>query len=122
MSFKYIMFETAEGQKLPVIFPSALTHSLVAGAMQMALDCLDSDKDLRPKQCLQLLARASAVPVSAGFMSFGLDIDVAGESESLGGLKSKPSDAARIVCGDSIAFMPDSVAEAMLVKLKEDKD
>lgn len=118
---KYIMFETAEGQKMPIIFPEQLTHCFVAGAMQLVFDTLDSKKDLRPRQLLGMLEAPTAAPVSAGFISLGIDIAVHGESESLGGLKSVPADAARIVCGDSIQFMPDSVAELMLEKLKEAK-
>jgi len=119
MSYKYVMFETEEGMKVPIIFPEVLTHALVAGAMQMVFDCLDSSKDLRIKQCLNLLARASAPPVSAGFVDIGVDIEVTGESESLGGMKSVPADAARIALGASIAFMPDAVAENMHQLLKD---
>lgn len=116
---KYIMFETSEGQKMPIIFPDQLTHCFVAGAMQLVFDTLDSKKDLRPKQLLNFLEAPTAAPVSAGFINLGIDITVHGESESLGGLKSVPADAARIICGDAIQFMPDEMAELMLAKLKE---
>jgi hypothetical protein len=117
---KYIMLETAEGQKLPVIFPDALTHCFVAGAMQLVMDTLDPKKDLRPKQLLSFLERPSAPVTSAGFINLGVDISVYGESESLGGVKSKPADAVRIICGEAIQFMPDEMAEMLLEKLRAD--
>lgn len=116
---KYIMFETAEGQKMPTIFPDQLTHCFVAGAMQLVFDTLDTKKDLRPRQLLGMLEAPTAPPVSAGFITLGTDITVHGESESLGGLKCVPADAARVICGESLQFMPDSMAELMLEKLRE---
>ena len=119
---KYIMFETAEGQKMPIIFPEQLTHCFVAGAMQLVFDTLDTKKDLRPKQLLNFLESPTAAPVSAGFVSIGLDVECHGESESLGGLKSVPADSARIMLGDSMQFMPDAAAEILLARLKEAQD
>lgn len=119
---KYIMLETEEGMKLPIIFPDILTHCFVAGAMQLVIDTLDPKKDLRPRQLDDMLKRGSAKPVSAGFINIGVDVEVHGESESLGGLKSVEADAARIVMGDAIQFMPDSIAVDILKRLKEQKD
>lgn len=114
---KYIVLETEEGMQLPIVFPEVLTHCFVAGAMQLAIDTLDPKKDLRPKQLDDLLARGSAKPVSAGFVTFD-DAHCSGESESLGGLKSKEgADAGRIVLGDSVLLMPDLFVEATLMKL-----
>jgi len=115
---KYIMLETAEGMKLPIIFPDVLTHCFVAGAMQLVMDTLDPKKDLRPRQLDDMLKRGSAPPVSAGFVNIGADVQVHGESESLGGLKSKPADAGRIVMGDAIQFMDDAMVELMMEKLR----
>lgn len=115
---KYIMLETENGQKLPIIFPDVLTHSLVAGAIQLAVDALSPEKDLRPQQCERLLASGSAPPVSAGFISLGLDVTVSGLSESLGELKHNPSDAARVMIGESVQFMPDAMALMLLDKLR----
>lgn len=115
---KYIMLETKDGAKLPIIFPDVLTHVFVAGAMQLVIDTMDPKKDLRPRQLLSMLEGGSAAVVSAGFVGLGMDITVHGESESLGGIKSKPADAARIVGGEAIQYMPDEMAEMLLAKLK----
>lgn len=119
---KYIMLETDEGLKLPIIFPEILTHCFVAGAMQLAVDCMDPQKDLRPRQLLSMLEGGSAKPVSAGFINLGVDVEVHGDSESLGGLKHNPADAGRVVMGDSIQFMPDSIVVDLLKRIKESKD
>jgi hypothetical protein len=113
---KYIVLETKDGARLPIIFPEALTHSFVAGAMQLAVDALDPKKDLRGKQCESLLDRASAPVVSAGFVQID-GAHVHGTSESLGGVKYNNADAARIILGDAIQFMPDDLAMLMLAKL-----
>jgi hypothetical protein len=115
---KYIMLETVDGAKLPIIFPDCLTHSLVAGAMQMAVECMDKEKDLRPKQCLSLYARGEAPAVSAGFVELH-DVHVHGKSESLGDLPHKPADAARMLLGSTIQFIPDTAALQMQEMLKE---
>lgn len=116
---KYIMLETEDGLKLPIIFPEVLTHLFVAGAMQLVADTLDPAKDLRPRQLTDMLLRGVAKPVSAGFIDLGDDITVRGESESLGGLKSVPADAHRIVIGESVQFMPDAIATMLFGKLEE---
>ncbi len=95
--------ETREGQKLPFLFPDSVTHLYVAMAMSALV-----------KSTMNTEAKA----VSAGFVSIGTDVSVSGESESLGGLKSIPSDAARIVVGECLSFMPDSLATMMLEKLR----
>jgi len=107
---KYVMFETAEGQKLPVLFPECLTHSIMAMFMRGGIEC-----------CI----KKDADPVSAGFVNVGTNIEVWGKSESMGNLESNPADAARIVLGGSIEFMPDAMASAMasamMERLKEQK-
>lgn len=114
---KYIMLETDEGLKLPIIFPDILTHCFVAGAMQLVVDTLDPKKDLRPRQLDDLLKRGTAKPISAGFINLGAGMTTHGESESLGGVKSKPSDAGRILMGDAVQFMPDAMVEQIMEKL-----
>jgi len=104
---KYIILETAKGVKLPIIFPECLTHSHVAGAMQLVVETLDPSKDLRPRQCEDLLSRGKAPPVSAGFVRV-IEALTSGESESLG-VKAAPSDAGRIIFGDPVALMPDGM-------------
>ncbi len=100
---KYVMLETQEGQKLPFIFPESCTHSVVTEFMQIML---------------QGIHHQNCIPVSAGFVNLGLGVEVHGESESLGGMKSVPADAARIMIGESIAFMPDALATQMLERLR----
>lgn len=114
---KYIVLETEDGQSLPILFPECLTHCFVAGAMQLVVDTLDPKKDLRPKQLDRLLEHGSAKVVSAGFAGVA-SVSVHGESESLGGVKSKPSDEARILMGDTAGFIPDSLLMPMLERLK----
>lgn len=97
---KYIMFETTEGGKFPVIFPDHVPHIMMAAALRAI------DEKTGPR------------PVSAGFISIG-NCDVHGESESLGGLQHNESDAARIIIGDSVAFMPDDLALQTLRMYKE---
>jgi hypothetical protein len=102
---KYVMLETGEGQKLPFIFPETVTHVYVAMLMAEMLKRFHNAEEV-------FLA-------SAGFVSLGTDVNVHGASESLDGAASNPADAARIMCGDSVSFMPDAMLEAMLSKLKE---
>ncbi len=105
---KYIMIETEDGAKLPFIFPESCTHSIVSEFVRMML--------------LRFHATEATTVVSAGFVSLGNDVSVHGESESLAGLKSNPTDASRIMIGESVQFMPDEMAELMLTKLKEMND
>jgi hypothetical protein len=98
------MLETKEGQKLPFLFPEAMTHLFVAMAIRAILPAT---------------MNTEAEVVSAGFVNLGLGAEVHGESESLGGMKSNPADAARIMVGDSLAFMPDALAVQMLERLRE---
>ena len=119
---KYIIIETPEGAHLPIIFPDMLTHVFVAGAMQLVIDTLDPKKYLRPSQLDRLAKEGSGKIVSAGFVELGLDVSVHGSSESLGDLPSRPIDAARIVLGDTIQFMPDAIAQMVMDKLKEIKE
>lgn len=104
---KYIMFETVNGQKLPVIFPDALTHSVVAAFMG--------------KGAITTCLKSPADPISAGFAHIS-GVIVEGMSESMGGLASNPTDAARILIGDSVAFMPDGMVALVAAKLKEQSD
>jgi hypothetical protein len=118
---KYIVLETKDGARLPIIFPEMLTHCFVAGAMQLVLDTLDPKKDLRPKQLDALLSAGGHPVVSAGFVA----LDVArihGKSESLGDLESNPADAGRIVLGDAVQFMPDEMVQMLLAKLGKMRD
>lgn len=115
---KYIMLETEDGRKLPIIFPDCLVHSLVAGAIQLAVDAMNPKKDLRPQQCERLLRDGSTAVFSAGFIGLGLDVTCHGESESLGGLKSAPADAARIMVGEAGQFMPDDMIELLSERLR----
>lgn len=99
---KYVMLETPDGGKLPVIFPETLTHKYVALVM-----CRSAD--------IELKMRGTKV-VSAGFVGFG-ETAVAGESESLGGLQSNPLDAVRIRVGQSVSHVPDAMLEPLAKKL-----
>lgn len=115
---KYIMLETKEGMKLPILFPDILTHCFVAGAMQLAVDCLDSKKDLRPKQLMTLLESGSTRVTGAGFVAVDSDVRTFGESESLGGVTPGVADAARIALGDAVALATDAFVLKMAAELK----
>ena len=103
--WKYIVLETDTGQRLPVLFPSDLTHKTVAEEVAGRLRYLDhSDTELA--RSLQGVVRSddlqehrrdwrNAKPISAGFID-GLAVsDAFGFSESLG-LKSDASDTVLI--------------------------
>lgn len=95
--WKYIVVELGD-QKLPIIFPAAITHSFMAGAMQLVMDTFDPTKDLRPKQLQRMLEDGKHKPTSAGFIAALSVVSTFGASESLGNLKSREEDASVINC------------------------
>lgn len=97
---KYIMFESPEGGKYPVLFPDQIPHVLMSVAVKAITD------------------PHTLEPVSAGFVAIG-NCDVYGDSESLGGMTHNETDAARMILGDSVAFMPDAVAASTLKLYRE---
>jgi len=101
---KYIMIETSEGARMPFLFPESCTHSVMAELMRTMLDWFHNMK--------------ATIVVSAGFVNMGTDLTVHGESESLGGLKSVKADAARIILGHAIQFMPDPMVTMLLGQLE----
>lgn len=115
---KYIVLETEDGRRLPIIFPEQLTHCFVAGAMQLVVDTLDPKKDLRPRQLDRMLQDGDAKPTSAGFVQIQM-CAVSGRSESLNDLASNPADEARMILGEAIQFGGDDFALALLEKFKE---
>ena len=120
---KYVMLETRGGLKLPIIFPDFLVHAHVAGAMQQVMLAMSStDKQFHENRLQAMLDDANfrgvgAKLMSAGFVGF-TGVTVSGESESLGGVKSRPSDAGRILMGDSVMLMPDDVVHVLHSKIK----
>lgn len=100
---KYVMFETENGRKFAVMFPDHMVHAQVA--QMVGILSLRAHKEM-------------ATPVTAGFVNPGDELSVAGESESLK-LKSDPVDAIRIMIGESVSSMPDSIL-APLWKQVED--
>lgn len=115
---KYVVLETEDGRRLPIIFPDVLVHAHVAGAIQQAILAMGSqDKQFHERQLQGRLEAAvhgleGAKPVSAGFVAVH-DAVVHGRSESLGDLASNPADRARIVLGDSIGHSDDAMAQQM---------
>lgn len=109
---KYVMLETADGQKLPVIFPEAFVHADVADVMGRLIDRQTAGRNLGKRRTL-----AS----SAGFVGFTSPVTVHGKSESLGDLQSRPLDAARIIAGSAVAFMPDAMLTPIASKLLTDQ-
>lgn len=101
---KYIMLETALGQKLPIIFPTTFNHVDIAAVT---------------KVLLERRQEVSSECVSAGFVELGDNVTVHGESESLGGLKSRPTDAMRIMIGEAVSHTPDDLMEKILAAVQE---
>lgn len=118
---KYIILEMEDGRRLPIIFPDCLIHADIAGAIQMAVDVMDPKKDLRAKQCASMLERASAVPVSAGFIALGTDFVCSGSSETLE-LASRPQDEALIGIGEQAWAFPDAQITELWDKAKAHKE
>jgi hypothetical protein len=111
---KYIMIETNEGEKIPVIFAESLVHANVAEVMVRAITferTRASDKTIR-----EHAASWDLRVVSAGFVSFPITPTVAGESESLDGIKSRPLDGFRMQAGASVAHMPDRMLYGLAQK------
>ena len=104
---KYIMIETNEGHKLPIIFPEALVHAEVA--------------DLMKRLCMLSLHAKGVNVASAGFVGFPVMPTVAGDSESLGGVKHNPLDSVRMMAGSAIAYMPDEMVESLARRMYDRK-
>lgn len=100
---KYIMIETIEGQKLPIMFPDTLVHADVAIVMM---------------RLIEMRHKVKNAPINAGFVSIGTDVTVHGESESLD-LKSNPVDGFRIIAGEAVSHMPDMLLGPLIAKMKE---
>lgn len=99
---KYIMFESDEGHKIPVLFGESLVHAHMA-------------------EYSITLARRSLgkrfTVASAGFVSVTRDgIATHGESESLG-IKSNPIDGLRIELGEAVSHIPDFMLPPLAKKL-----
>lgn len=102
---KYIMLETTDGKKLPVIFPNDFIHAEVEKYMV---------------HCLLKHTEQLSHAVSAGFVDVGLDTTTHGESETLN-LKAKGTDAAYIALGEGVNMMPDYMVGQLLQKAKSKK-
>jgi len=101
---KYIMLETDEGMKLPILFPDVLVHANVA--------------ELMKRLTLFQLKVAKCEVVSAGFVNIA-DASVHGDSESLG-VKSNPTDGVRILAGSAVSHMPDDLLQRTFAKILKD--
>lgn len=98
---KYIVMQTDDGMKLPFIFSEKLIHEEMARLATIVI----------MRQLQQVFAKA----VSAGFVNIN-DCRTFGESETLRGMKPASADAARMIIGSSIEFMPDESVLAVLAK------
>lgn len=100
---KYIILESAEGMKLPFMFPEIAVHADMAELMKVAM------------------ARFYSMPgckvISAGFCE-ATDILCHGESESLN-MKARPEiDAATFGLGQQAGFLPDEFFVLLWEKAK----
>lgn len=103
---KYVILD-AKGHKLPVIFPEALNHDIVATAfMEAVIRQVPTYKD-------------SVAVFGAGFID-PLCIAVYGHSDTLG-VESKPTDLPYLAFGASIAHMPPDMALATFTAITEKK-
>lgn len=116
---KYIMLKTEDGAHMPVIFPEALTHSIVAGAIQMALYTLDPKNDLMIRRLESMAKDGPAEVASAGFVTVN-DAWAFGRSESLG-IEISRGDAARMILGEAIQYMPGEMAITLLEEFKAER-
>lgn len=91
---KYIMYETADGKRIPFIFPDFLVHAQVADRLGT------------------LLQLSRAKPVSAGSIGTVVVAGISEGSESLA-LTSDPADATVINCYDYLHGLPNPNAESM---------
>lgn len=105
---KYIMIQTADGEKLPIIFPERLVHKDVADIMRRVVGMSTAGQ----------LGKALPQVVSAGFVEFTSIPSVAGVSESLGELKHNPLDGFRIKFGAAVSHMPDELLAPLMTKLE----
>lgn len=123
---KYIVLETENGRRLPILFPECLVHAHVAGAIQQAILAMGRrDQQFHERQCAARLEAAvhgleGAKPVSAGFASIQ-DVVVHGKSETLGDLACNSADRGRMILGDSISHSEDEVVEAMFALWRSQK-
>lgn len=99
---KYIMLESDEGHKIPVLFGESLVHAHMAKyTIHLARETL----------------KQRFIVASAGFVSVTRDgIATHGESESLG-IKSNPIDGLRIELGEAVSHMPDFMLPPLAEKL-----
>lgn len=110
---KYIMLQTAEGAKLPVLFPETLVHSDVADVMGRLVDISRGSK---------ALGRKRTRVASAGFVGIEGKLTVSGKSESLGDIQSNPLDSARIMAGASVEYMPDGMLSPIAYRIANPPD
>ena len=93
---KYVMFKDGAGGRHPVLFSDHLVHNLVADGVRHAYGMEGQDM----------------APISAGFYSEE-KMRTSGKSESMG-MASMAHDAAYIVMGSAVAYMPPEVAVRLM--------
>lgn len=103
---KYIILETAEGMRFPVIFPDMLIHAEVALFMAELTDATTKQK---------------ATPVSAGTIALGTDFTCSGGSDTLS-MQSRPQDEAIIGVGEQAWAFPDAMLVTLWNRAKAHKE
>ena len=96
---KYVILETSEDMRLPIIFPEHLIHA---------------DMALLMSALVEETIKQQATPVSAGHIALGTDFTCSGGSDTLK-MHSRPQDEAIIGVGEQAWAFPD----AMLISLWE---
>lgn len=103
---KYIILQTEEGMRFPIIFPDMLIHAEVALFMAELTDATTKQK---------------AVPVSAGMIALGTDFTCSGGSDTLS-MQSRPQDEAIIGVGEQAWAFPDPMLITLWERAKAHKE
>lgn len=95
---KYVMLQSEDGRRVPVVFPNHLTHLVVAYAIAAT-------------------SVSKTRAVSAGFVDIST-LGCSGKSESLG-LQHDPDDPLYIWGGDAVAYMEPDFIRPLFEKWKK---
>lgn len=103
---KYIILETTEGMRMPIIFPEHLIHADVALLMS---------------RLIEVTIQQGAHPVSAGQIALGTDFTCSGGSDTLE-MQSRPQDEAIIGVGEQAWAFPDVMMASLWERAKAHKE
>lgn len=99
---KYVILESEEGMRFPIIFPEQLVHANVATLIAALID---------------RRIEVETSPISAGSFSSGVDFSCHGGSDTLK-ISQSPYDEAIIGLGESAALIPLGMLSLIWAKAK----